>query len=63
MLKSHWNVKRLSALFALSLVLGLTACGGGGGGGSSSSSSGAATTTDPANYTLPSSVSAIPPKN
>jgi F0F1-type ATP synthase membrane subunit c/vacuolar-type H+-ATPase subunit K len=61
--KSQTYFKRICAVLALGLTLGLAACGGGGGGGSSSSAAASGASTDPSNYTLPSSVSAIPPKN
>jgi F0F1-type ATP synthase membrane subunit c/vacuolar-type H+-ATPase subunit K len=62
--KAHLFVKRICAILTLGIAFGLTACGGGGGGsGTSSSSAASGASTDPSNFTLPSSVSAIPPKN
>jgi len=61
--KQKSPINRLAIFLSLSVVMaGLTACGGG---GSSTSSTTSTTTsgTDTSTYTLPSSVSAVPPQN
>ena len=62
--KQKSPINRLAIFLSLSVVMaGLTACGGGGGSSSTTSTTSTGTSTDTSTYTLPSSVSAVPPQN